>query len=309
MVITEGKRKMKGLVKVLRGPFNLSISRKPEPQDFHMQTQFVHIGFDGKRTGTETYLLRLRCIPAALSGKNVDEYMCGEFGLQLNAGGIMTIPALKLWTYRFDLMSGIDGKGPVFGIPHDQFEGITDSLGNKLSPDIRYAIYNNFIDFHTFNDIFARPMKFGKGIQELKSLGDRIVHAVALHEAPINFGTLIKPGSVFRNGEVTLELKGVSVVDEVACALVEYDSGECTLKMIMTLSKDQEVVIEGGSEYKGDIYIDLETGWVRKATLDEFVVTETAATNAPTKIFGYTVRHILLRLISQQEFENGLIAS
>jgi hypothetical protein len=299
---------MQGLVRDLRGPFDLSIDRKPEAQYFHMQTQFIHICFDGKRTGVETYLLRLRCIPAALSGKNLDEYMCWEFGLQLNGGGITTIPALKLFTYRFDLMSGI-GRGPVFGIPHEPFEGITDSMGNRLSPDIRYAVYNNFIDFHAFNDIFSRPMKFGKGIQELKSVGDRIVHAAAFTEAPVNLGTTIKPGSVFRNGEVTLELKGISVIDGAACALVGYDSGECTLKMIVAQSRDQEVVIVGGSEYKGDIYIDLETGWVRRVTLDEFVVTESEATNATSKIHGYTVRHILLRLVSEMEFEKGLIPS
>jgi hypothetical protein len=290
----------------LRGPFDLSIDRKPETQYFHMQTQFVHFGFDGKRTGVETYLLRLRCIPAALSGKNLDEYMCREFGLQLNTGGIATIPALKFFTYRFDLMSGIDRKGPVFGIPHELFEGITDSMGNKLSPDIRYAVYNNFIDFHMLVDIFSRPMKFGKGIQDLKFVGDRVIHAAAFTEAPFSLGTAIKQGSVFRNGEVTLELKGISVIDGAVCALVGYDSGESTLKMIMALSKDQEVVTKGGSEYKGDIYIDLETGWVRKVTLDEFVVTETETANAPTKIHGYTVRHILLRLISQQDFEKQI---
>ena len=306
MLKEEKMRKMQGLVQDLRGSFDLSIDRKLETQYFHMQTQFVHIGFDGKRTGIETYLLRLRCIPAALSGKNLDEYICREFGLQLNTGGIVTIPALKLWSYRFDRMSGINGKGPVFGIPHDRFEGMTDSLGNKLSPDISYAIYNNFIDFHSINDIFARPMKFGKGIQELKSLGDRIVHAAAFTEAPVNLGSLIRSGSFFRNGEITLELKGISVIDGMPCALIGYDSGESTLKILMAPTKDQEVVTEGGSEYKGDIYIDLETGWVRKVTLDEFVVTETKVTNEPNKINAYTVRHLLLRLISQQEFEKGL---
>ena len=46
-------------------------------------------------------------------------------------------------------------------------------------------------------------------------------------------------------------------------------------KMIMPMSADKDIVTEGGSEYVGDIYIDLATRWVRKATLDEFVVTET----------------------------------
>jgi len=294
------------LLQDFKGPFDLSGERKPESQYFHMQTQFVHIGFDGKRTGIETYFLRLHCIPAGLSGKNLDEYICREFALQLNNGGMVTIPELKLWSYRFDLMSGIGGKGPVFGIPHDRFEGMTDSLGNKLAADIRYAIYNNFIDFHTFNDVFAKPMKFGKGIQDLKSIGQRIVHAVAFTEAPVSLGSFIKSGSSFRNGEVTLELKGISLIDGAACALVGYDSGESILKMIIAPSQDVEAVTEGGSEYKGDIYVDLETGWVRKVTLDEFVVTEAKVANTPTKIDAYTVRHLTLRLIDEQEFEKGL---
>jgi hypothetical protein len=294
------------LIRDLKGPFDLSAERKPESQHFHMETQFIHIGFNGKRTGTETYILKLRCIPAALSGKNGDEYTCPEFGLQINTEPAVTIPALRDWTYVFNpSLSGMDERGPMFGIPHGKFEDIADSLGNMLPVEIRYAIYNNFIDFHSFNDVFARPMRFGKGIQDLKAIGQRIVHAAAFIEAPVNLGAGVKPGSVFRNGEVTLELKGVSVVDGVPCALVAYDSGESTLKMIMPFATDQEIVTEGGSEYKGDIYIDLATRWVRKVTLDEFVITQTRVTNQ-TKIDSYTVRHILLRLIGLEEFEKKL---
>jgi len=120
----------------IEGPLDLSIDRKPETQYYHMQTQFIHIGFDGRRTGVETYLLRLRCTPAAISGKNLDEYTCREFGLQLNNGAVTTLPSLRLFTYQFDQMSGVLGKGPMFGIPQESFLGLKDSLGNQLSPDI-----------------------------------------------------------------------------------------------------------------------------------------------------------------------------
>jgi len=298
----EETTKIQKLTQELRGPFNLSVDRKPETLYFHMQTEFVHMGFNGKRTGTETYLLRLRCIPAASSRKRLDQYTCGGFCLRLNSEDVVTIPALRLWDYEFDPMSGADGKGPVFGVPHNKFEDITDSRGNELSPDIRYAIYNNFIDFHALNDVFSRPM-FGKGIEKLKLVGDRIVHPAAFTEAPVNLGTAVKPGSVFRNGEITLEFKGISVVDGALCTLIGYDSGESTLKMIMASPGGPDVLTEGGSEYKGDIYIDLETGWVRKVTLDEFISTETGAANGQVKVNRYTVRHLLLRLVSQEEFE------
>ncbi len=300
-------KNLQNLTQELNSAFDLSINRKPEVQNFFMQTQFIHIGFDGKRIGTETYLLKLRCTPAALSGEKLDQYTCYEFGLRFNDKKIATIPALKLWDYQFDLMSGINGKGPVFGIPHERFEDLVDNKGNKLPPDIRYAVYNNFIDFHSLNDIFARPM-FGKGIEQLKHIGDRIVHASAFTEAPVSLGSAVKPGSVFKNGKVMLELKGVSSIDGFACALVGYDSGESTLKMTIALSKDQDAITEGGSEYKGDISIDLETGWVRKVILDENVITEVETTDKPVKTRQYTVRHLLLHLISQQEFEKEFAA-
>ena len=58
-----------------------------------MQTQFIHIGFDGKRTGTETYSLKLRDIPAALSEKKLDQCTVKEFGLP-NSENIVTIPGM-----------------------------------------------------------------------------------------------------------------------------------------------------------------------------------------------------------------------
>jgi hypothetical protein len=290
------------LLQGLKGPFNLAMERKAEVQHFLMETQFIHLGFDGRRTGVETYVLNLRSVPAAVSGKNLDEYTCPEFGLRLNLGPAVTIPSLAGWTYTFNLyLSGPDEKGPVFGIPHDKFENLVDSSGNKLPVDICYAIYNNFIDFHSFNDIFARPTMAGGGIQDLKTIGQRVIHAAAFVEAPVNLGAGTKAGSVFRNGEVTLELKGISIVDSAACALITYDSGESTLKMIMPVAPGREAVTEGGSEYKGDIYVDLATAWVRRVTLDEFVITETTVPDEPANIIGYVARHILLRMVSPEE--------
>ncbi len=203
-------------------------------------------------------------------------------------------------------MSGVIGKGPLFGIPQEPFLGLKDSQGNKLPPDICYATYNNFVDFHALSDVFPRPMKYIKGIEQLKSVGDRIVHPGAFNEAPVSVIGVVRQGSVFRNGELTLELKGVSLVDDRPCALVNYDSGESTLRMAFIHGNGEDVMMEGGSEYTGDIHIDLASGWVRKVTLNEFVVTQTNTASQPNKIPGYTVRHILLRLISQQDFEKPI---
>jgi len=271
-----------------------------------MQTQFIHMGFDGSRTGVETYLLRLRCTPAAVPGKSLDEYTCREFGLQIGSDSIVTLPALRQFTYRFDYLSGVLGRGPLFGIPQEPFERLEDSLGHKLAPDIRYATYNNFVDFHALSDVFPRPLKYIKGIEQLKSIGDRIVHPGAFTEAPVSLDGVVRPGSTFRNGELALELKGISLVDGCPCALVNYDSGESALRMAFLQDDGEDMLTEGGSEYTGDLYIDLDSGWVRKVTLDEFVVTQTNTARKPDKVPGYTVRHILLRLMGPGDYEEPI---
>ncbi|MCJ7586355.1 MAG: hypothetical protein MUQ00_00390 [Candidatus Aminicenantes bacterium] len=294
----------------LNGPFDLAGPRTAEVQHFIQESQVIHLGFDGKRTGLVTYTVKLRCVPAPLSGKDGDEYTCREFKIRVNEGEAVTVPALAGWSYLYKATpTGMDEKGQVFGIPHDKFEDLVDSRGNKLPVTLRYPVYNSFIDFHAFCDILARPIVGGAGIQDLKTIGQKIVHASAFTEPPVNLGSGIKAGSFFRNGEVKLAFKGLGLVDGAACAVIGHDSGESTLRMIMPLGADRDMVTEGGSEYLGDIYIDLETRWVRKITLDEFVVTETrmpgpgGAAGQGAKIPNYTVRHLLTRLVGREEFE------
>jgi hypothetical protein len=282
---------------------------KTEVRYYIQETQVINFGFDGKRTGIETYTVKLRCIPAALSGKGGDEYTVGKFSIRTGEGQAETIPDLVGWSYVFKVTaSGKDDKGQVFGIPHSKFENLTTSLGSKLPAAACYIVYNSFIDFHAFNDVFGRPTAEGSGIQNLRTIGQKIVHSAAFTEGPVNLGSNIKVGSVFRNGEVKLLFKGISMVDEAACAVVGFDSGESTLRVIVPMSVDKDIEMVGGSEYLGDLYIDLGTRWVRKVTLDEFVPSETrlpalGQEAAGQKIQGYTVRHLLTRMISKEEFE------
>lgn len=297
----------------LAGPFDLAGPQTPEVRHYIQVTELVHLGFDGKRTGTESYTVKIRIVPAALSGKGGDECTVREVVLVKGDGAPDSIPELAGWSYVYkERESGIDESGQVFGIPHAKFLGLKTGRGRTLGAVEGYFIYNSFIDFHAFCGIFARPTRGGAGIQDLKTVGQTIRHAAAFTEPPVDLGEGIKKGSVFRNGDVRLAFKGIGVVDGVACAIVGYDSGESTLKMIVPMGADRDVVTEGGSEYIGDLYIDLATRWVRKVTLDEFVVTETRLPAAGTagaaqaqgqKILGYTVRHLLTRLVGREEFE------
>jgi hypothetical protein len=299
----------------LAGPFDLGGPLKPEVRYYEQVTEFVHFGFDGRRTGIETYTVKMKLVPGALSGKGGDEYTVRVFSLKPGTGEAATIPSLVGWSYVFRKdASGRDEKGQVLGIPHDKFIGLTTDKGAKIPPLGSYPIYNSFIDFHAFNDEFARPAE-GGGIQDLKAIGQTVRHAAAFSEPPVNLGSEIKEGSVFRNGDVRLTFKGVGLVDGAACAIIGYDSGESTLKMIMPMEGGKDMVVEGGSHYAGEIFVDLATRWVRKVTMDEHVVTETrlpgpgtgpaagSAAGAGQRFPAYTVRHLLTRMVSRAEFE------
>ncbi len=294
----------------LAGPFDLAGERLPEVRYYVQESRVVRIGFDGKRTGMDTYTFTMRIVPAALSGKGGDECTVKGFLVQSGGKAAETIVELAGWTYLYkQIASGIDEKGQVFGIPHAKFENLTTSGGVKLDAIASYSVYNSFIDFHSFCDVLAKPVPGGAGIQDLKLVGQAIRHAAAFTEPPVNLGQGIKEGSVFRNGDVRMVFKGLSLVDGAACAVIGYDSGESTLKMIVPIPGGKDVVTEGGSEYIGDIQIDLATRWVRKVTLDEFIITETrlpaigSGGGPGQKMPAYTVRHLLIRMIGREEYE------
>jgi hypothetical protein len=114
-------------------------------------------------------------------------------------------------------------------------------------------------------------------------------------------GSKVSKGSTFKNGEVTLEFKGLSIVTGATCVLIGYDSGESSFQMIINPIPDIEIRIKGSSHYMGDIYIDLATNWVTKATLNEFVVTEVTLPMPPNKVNVVVERDILIRNVTADE--------
>jgi len=287
----------------LEQTFDLGAEQSKAVQYFMMESKLIAYALDGTRTDMDVFRLRLKCVPARLSGKAADEYTCAEFTVQIADASEVAVPALHNWTYPFrQTPSGIDDKGQVFGIDHARFAALVDADGKAIPPDKTYHVYNAFIDFHAFCNAFARPVSGGRGIQDLKHIGDKIVHAAAFSEPPVNLGDSIAEGSTFKNGKVTLAFKGLSCVDDAACALVAYDSGQSSFQMIVNPMPSMEVRTVGSSHYLGDLHIDLATRWVRKATMAEFVVFETTLPMAPHKINGVVERQIVIRNVSEKEF-------
>jgi hypothetical protein len=287
---------------LLKQEFQLTGQKSSETQYYSMETRVVSYAPDGKRSGAVTYRLKLKCVP----GKDGEEYTSKEFTLQKDDTPPVTIPALAGWTYLFKRTeSGLDEKGQVLGIDHSKFENLSDSTGKVLPPDKAYAVYNSFIDFHSFCNVLAEKTTEGKGIQDLKKIGQKIIHAAAFSEPPVNLGRNIKQGSTFKNGEVTLEFKGLGVVDDRDCALLGFDSGESSFKMIMQPTPEMEIIAVGGSHYQGDIYIDLESKWVRRVSMTEMVVIEVQLPMPPSKVNSVVERISTIHAVSKKEFDHS----
>jgi hypothetical protein len=281
---------------LLRQTFDFAAPRTRDVQAFEMETRVITYALDGKRVNTDILRLALKCVPGKSAGQDADQYTCTRFTLQLGNAPEVAIPAVENWTYSFkNTPTGLDEKGQVFGIDHARFEKLTDANGQPLPPDKAYYVYNAFIDFHGFCNVFAEPVDGGKGIQDLKHIGDRIIHAASFTEPPVNLGSNIEKGSTFKNGEVTLGFKGVSLVDEATCAIVAFDSGQSSFQMIVKPLPNMEVRSVGASHYKGDIYLDLATRWPRKVTMDELVVAESTVPMLPNKVNAVIERDTVIR--------------
>lgn len=284
----------------LKQEFNLAGERSQEPQFYVMKSECINYALDGKRLSKDVYKLYLKWDPAKIAGKAGNEMTCVKFTVQFGDAPEVIIPALQNWSYSFQ--DGIDEKNQVFGIDHSKFENLKDSNGKLIPTDKTYHVYNAFIDFHAFCNVFAEPTAEGKGIQDLKKIGQKIVHAAAFSEPPTHLGKNILDGSFFKNGEITLEFKGLSVANDQGCALIGFDSGESSFKMIVKPMPDFEVVAIGSSHYKGDIYKDFASNWVQKVDFNEIVVTEATMPMSPNKVNSVVERNVLIANVSEEDF-------
>ncbi len=268
--------------------YDLSPDRTKDTQFFTLESRLLLYRPDGKREPWDVYRFDLRCVP----GTAGDEYTCLRFTVQSGNTKEVSIPFLTNWKYIFKLTpNGKDEKGQLFGIDHSCFEKLTDSNGRAIPIEKSFHVYNAFIDFHSMN-VFADKTDSGKGVQDLVSIGDRIVHVASFSEPAVSLGDQAPEGSVFRNGEITLEFKGIGLINKKSCAILQYDSGESSFVMLLKPFPNMEVNTIGSSHYWGDIYKDLQSGWIQKAVLHEIVVSETTVTGQTNKIHSVIERHI-----------------
>lgn len=287
-------QKISNVRKLLAQEYNLAPPHSTDTQYYSMESKLQNHAPDGSPLGWDIYRLYLRCVPSADPAKG-DEYTCMKFTVQLNGSAEASIPSLTNWKYVFLLTpSARDEKGQVLGIDHSKFEKIVDENGKTLPVGNTYHVYNAFIDFHSMS-VFSEKTPVGNGVQNLKHMGDKIVHVASFSQPPVNLGSQIAEGSYFKNGKVTLLFKGLGLVNDKTCALLEYDSGESSLYMLMRPLPNMDVTTKGSSHYWGDIYKDLSGGWIQKATLHEIVVTETTIPGQTNKANAIVERDINIK--------------
>jgi len=285
--------------------YGFSRTRENGIHYYKMQTDVINISPDGKKTTRDVYTLYLA---VSLNDGKGDKYdiTCKKFFVNLKSGGIKALPGLNDWKYSFNKTSDSrNEKGEVFGINHDKFENLKDENGNEIPVESSYLIYNSFIDFHALMNAFSEKSPGGKGIQNLKKIGDRVVHDASYSQPPVNLGKRVKEGSYFKNGEIVLSFKGLSVVNGNPAAIVNYDSGESSFYMKTMATDKIDAETNGRSHYLGDIYINISSLWPVKVELSEFVVSETKIISPPIEIHASVERTVVINEISKEEYENN----
>ncbi|MFC2029220.1 hypothetical protein ACFLWA_00650 [Chloroflexota bacterium] len=282
--------------------YDLSGPRSTDKHYYLLQTEVATHSSKGVLKSTDIFRERLICEPG--SPGEPDTFTCTRFSVLRDDSPEVTIPSLKGFSYEVNKSlldkAGLDEQRQLYGIPEAQFEDLVDSTGEKLPFEVAYQVYSAFFYYHGYTD-YAEPSVQGKGVQHLAKRGDKIVHDAAFAETVIP-GSLAGKGSFWKNGEVTLEFKVLAEVDGKPCAVLRLDWGECTWAMPMTIMRLMRLKTKGVSTCRGDIYLDLESKWVRKLVM-------TLSENTVTTMWGIPVDRskpettLTIRAVSEEAFD------
>jgi len=298
------KKDAQGL-SLLSQEYDLGRERSREPHFYLVQHEVVTHASNGKRKAVDMYKMRLMCKPGdRAAGETSDKYTCVNFSVKRKNTPEVTIPSLDGWSYAFSKQllneKGLDSQGQMMGIPHANFEKLTDSTGAKLPIELPYQIYSAFTYFHTCCNILTEPDQFFKGIQDVKRIGDKNVSNIS-YELPIDLGENILKGSTYKTGETTLEFKGLGTVDDTACAIMSYEEVGGSWTAYIKAMPLMTVKTGGGAQMRADIYIDLASLWVKKATYVVTDITKTTLFGIPVEIATIVTTHTI-KAVPEAEF-------
>jgi len=265
--------------------YDLVGERSKETHYYIVQSELATHSSKGVLKRTDVFREHLKVEPGDRSAGEADRFTCTKFSVKRGDAPEVSIPSLKGFSYDVnkDLLdtNGIDENGELFSVPEETFENLEDDTGVKLPFEVGYQVYSAFYYYHSFTD-FAEPTSQGIGIQELKRIGDRVIVEGSFAETPLP-GKIAKDSAFWKNGEISLTFNGLSTVDGKSCAILGLYSGVCQWSMPMTYMPIMKLKTVGVSNYQADIYLDLESKWVRKLEMVLFEKTTTTMWGIPVE--------------------------
>jgi hypothetical protein len=283
--------------------YDLVGERSNETHYYIVQSELATHSSKGVIKSTDIYREHLKVEPGNRSAGEADRFTCKKFSVKRGDTPETTIPSLKGFSYDVNKnlldANGIDENGELYSVPEETFEGLEDDSGAQLPFEVGYQVYSAFYYYHSYTD-YAEPPSQGNGIQDLKRIGDKVIVEGSFAESPLP-GKLAKDSSFWKNGEITLAFNGLSIVDEKPCAVLGLDSGVCHWSMPMTYMPIMNLKTVGVSNYQADIYLDLESKWVRKIDMVLFEITKTTMYGIPVEK-SIPVTKLAIRAMSKEEF-------
>ena len=293
-----------GIPDLLKQEYDLVGERSMEPHYYIVQSELATHSSKGVLKSTDVYREHLKVEPGNRSAGDADRLTCKKFSVKRGDVPEVTIPSLEGFSYNVnkDLLdaNGIDENGELYSVPEETFEGLEDDSGAQLPFEVGYQVYSAFYYYHSYTD-YAEPTSQGVGIQDLKRIGDRVIVEGAFAESPLP-GKLAKDSSFWKNGEITLAFNGLSIVDGRPCAILGLDSGVCHWSMPMTYMPVMRLKTVGVSNYQADIYLDLESKWVRKLDMVLFETTTTTMWGIPVEK-SIPVTNLTIRAVNKAEID------
>ena len=107
----------------------------------------------------------------------------------------------------------------------------------------------------------------------------------------------------FLHGIETLDFKGLSVINSKTCVILGFDERGGGYVMYMKPMPILKVKTVGGTRFSGDIYIDLESLWVKKITATVIDMTKTTMFGIPVEI-SIPITSLTIRFVGKEEVES-----
>ena len=273
---------------ILKKEYNLFGTRSKESQFYLVGHEVVTHTSNGKPKTIDTYKMRLKCEPGdRAAGEIADKYTCLNFSVKRKDTPEVSIPSLAGWSYEFSKQlldeEGLDSNGQMMGIPHHKFDKLIDSTGAKLPIELPYQIYSAFTYFHTCCNMLIEPSQLGTNIEDLKKVGDKSISEIS-PELPIDLGTNILKGSTYKTGKTVLEFKGLGIVDDAVCAIIRYEETGGSWTAYIQAAPLMKVKTVGGTQIRAEIFMDLASLWMKKATYRVTDITKTTLYGIPVQI-------------------------